>query len=115
MSGRVVQHPNIVELYRAHLVDGNALWMVLEYMRGGTLREAALRTRFTEAEVAYAALCIGKAVAFIHSQGCVHRDIKSHNVMMTVEGCIKLIDFGLVADVKRGISTMRGILGTTYW
>ena len=35
--------------------------------------------------------------------------------MMTVQGEIKLIDFGLVADVVNGISTMRGILGTTFW
>jgi p21-activated kinase 1 len=51
----------------------------------------------------------------MHGMGTVHRDIKSHNVMLTVKGEVKLIDLGLVADVKHGISTMRGILGTTYW
>lgn len=110
-----LQHPNIVRLYRAHLVDKHSLWLVLEFMEGGTLREASKAQKFDEDEVAFAACEILKGVAFMHAQGCVHRDIKSHNVMMTVRGEVKLIDLGLVADVKKGISTMRGILGTTFW
>lgn len=110
-----LRHPNIVALYRAHLVNDKELWLVLEFMEGGTLREASKVATFEEGEVAFCAFEILKAVAFMHENGCVHRDIKSHNVMMTVEGQVKLIDLGLVADVKKGISTMRGILGTTFW
>lgn len=110
-----LKHKNIVELYRAHLVNDSELWLVIEYMEGGTLREASKSATFAEGEVAYCAHEILQAVAFMHAHGCVHRDIKSHNVMMTVEGHVKLIDLGLVADVVKGISTMRGILGTTYW
>lgn len=91
------------------------LWLVLEQMQGGTLREASKTGNFLEWEVAYSAHAILGAVKYLHENGVVHRDIKSHNVMMTVTGDIKLIDFGLVADVKKGISTMRGILGTTFW
>jgi hypothetical protein len=85
-----LKHKNIVQMYRSYLVDNSSLWLVLEYMEGGTLREASKACIFDEDEIAFCGYEILLAVAFMHEHGCVHRDIKSHNVMMTGKGYVLL-------------------------
>lgn len=62
----------------------------MEYMQGGTLAEAVERYSFAESSVAYVAREILKALEYLHGHNLVHRDLKSANVMLTVEGKIKL-------------------------
>lgn len=106
------KHPNIVKYYRSHHVD-DEIWVVMEYMQGGTLAEAVERYSFAETSVAYVAREILRALEYLHSHNLVHRDLKSANVMLTVEGKIKLIDFGLCVDyTQRKLCHMAG---SPFW
>lgn len=106
------KHSNIVKYYRSHLID-DEIWVVMEYMQGGTLAEAVERYSFAESSVAYVAREMLRALSYLHDHNLVHRDLKSANVMLTVEGKIKLIDFGLCVDfTQRKLCHMAG---SPFW
>jgi len=106
------KHSNIVKYYRSHLIE-EEIWVVMEYMQGGTLAEAVERYSFAETSVAYVAREMLKALEYLHGHNLVHRDLKSANVMLTVEGKIKLIDFGLCVDfTQRRLCHMAG---SPFW
>lgn len=108
------KNPNIVRLINAwHLPDKEEVWIVTEYLEGGTLAEAVKVHQFSEHHIAYIAREVLKALKYLHSIGFVHRDLKSGNVMMSIEGRIKLIDFGLCCDINEGPRTQ--MLGSPYW
>lgn len=75
------------------------IWIAMEFLEGGTLEMALQNTKFTEPQIAYVTKEIFKALAFLHSKNRAHRDLKGANVMMSVSGAVKLIDFGLSAGL----------------
>jgi len=77
------------------------------------LSEAVKVHQFSERHIAYVSREILKALTYLHSRNFVHRDLKSGNVMMSIEGHIKLIDFGLCCDVTEGPRLQ--MLGSPYW
>eukprot|EP01128_Nolandella_sp_AFSM9_P000495 TRINITY_DN10654_c0_g1_i1.p1 TRINITY_DN10654_c0_g1~~TRINITY_DN10654_c0_g1_i1.p1 ORF type:complete len:423 (-),score=81.95 TRINITY_DN10654_c0_g1_i1:245-1513(-) len=87
--------------------------IVLEYMEGGTLSEAAASGSLTEDHIAFVAGESLKGLNYLHQKQWVHRDMKSANVMMSITGQIKLIDFGLCADFSNG--PRKRILGSPFW
>jgi serine/threonine protein kinase len=106
------KHPNIVRFLDAWEVK-DEVWIVMEFLEGGTLHEAIKVHQFCERHIAYIAREVLKALDFLHNNKFVHRDLKSANVMMSVEGEIKLIDFGLCADVSEGERTQ--MVGSPFW
>jgi hypothetical protein len=106
------KHPNVVNFIRAWEVKDEA-WIVTEFLEGGTLSEAVKVHQFSERHIAYVAREILKALKYLHSIDFVHRDLKSGNVMMSIEGHIKLIDFGLCCEVASGPRVQ--MLGSPYW
>lgn len=115
-------HPNIVNFYYALHVKENTdesgaiveeLWLVTEFLLGGTLDQASTYKAWPQNSVAFVAWQILSALEYLHSQNIAHRDLKSTNVMMSVKGEIKLIDFGLCCDFQSGPRTQ--ILGTSHW
>lgn len=107
-------HPNIVKFMKAwEFADKQEAWIVTEFLEGGTLSEAVKVHQFTERHIAYVAREILKALKYLHSLGYIHRDLKSGNVMMSIEGQIKLIDFGLCCDTTEGERLQ--MLGSPYW
>jgi p21-activated kinase 1 len=65
----------------------------MEFMEGGTLAQAARDFTFQEKEIAFVAREMLKALSFLHSKKYAHRDLKSSNVMMTIQGQVKLSRF----------------------
>jgi len=107
------RHENIVQLITCHIFEGD-IWIVMEYMAGGTLTQAASESSFTEDQISYVARELLKALEFIHSRGHVHRDVKSDNCMMTTKGDVKLIDFGLCIDIEKE-GTRTHLVGSPFW
>ncbi|EDO45846.1 predicted protein [Nematostella vectensis] len=107
-------HPNIVEMYGSHLV-GDELWVVMEFLEGGTLTDIVTHTNLSEEQVACVCRAVLKALTFLHSQGVIHRDIKSDSILLTSNGTVKLSDFGFCAQVTEDMPRRKSLVGTPYW
>ena len=91
-----LNHPNIVRVYDFGTTDDGTLYLVMEYIAGGTLHDLLMRSGPLDPEKTARiaeAVCDGLEVAWSH--GIVHRDIKPDNLMITSEGEYKLSDLGL--------------------
>ena len=84
---RMIQHPNVVHFHEAYFLhQEKQLWVILEYMKGGSLYERILRMDqypIREPEMAFVMQEVLKALNYLHCLGGVHRDIKSDNVFFT--------------------------------
>ncbi|UTT47159.1 Stk1 family PASTA domain-containing Ser/Thr kinase [Rhodococcus gordoniae] len=109
-------HPGLVAVYDQGQ-DGDHVFLVMELVEGGTLREL-LRERGPmppHAAAAVAAPVLG-ALAVAHRAGLVHRDIKPENILISGNGEVKIADFGLVRAVAAATTTSRSvILGTAAY
>ncbi len=103
---------NIVRCHEAYQ-QGKEVWVVMEYMQGGTISQACERHRFTEPHIAYICKGVVNALAYLHNLGLIHRDLKSANIMLTVNGDVKLIDFGLCVD--NGTGPFVHMAGSPFW
>lgn len=89
-----IQHPNLVQVYD-YSVTATQPYLVMEYVNGCTLSERLDRGGFSDAELHALATELLSAVACVHNQGVLHRDIKSGNVLLDKDGHARLTDFGL--------------------
>jgi p21-activated kinase 1 len=82
-------HPNIVNFIDSYLCGGE-LWVVMEYMEGGSLTDVVTFNMMTEGMIASVCRETLKGLLHLHSKGVIHRDIKSDNILLSMEGNIKL-------------------------
>ncbi|XP_046824947.1 serine/threonine-protein kinase PAK mbt [Vespa crabro] len=111
---RDYHHPNIVEMYDSFLVD-DELWVVMEYLEGGALTDIVTHSRMDESQIATVCSQCLKPLAYLHSQGVIHRDIKSDSILLTADGRVKLSDFGFCAQVSQELPKRKSLVGTPYW
>ncbi|XP_069788578.1 serine/threonine-protein kinase PAK 5-like isoform X2 [Narcine bancroftii] len=111
---RDYHHENVVDMYNSYLV-GDELWVVMEFLEGGALTDIVTHTRMNEEQIATVCLSVLKALAYLHSQGVIHRDIKSDSILLTSDGRIKLSDFGFCAQVSKEVPRRKSLVGTPYW
>lgn len=111
---RDYHHPNIVETYSSFLVN-DELWVVMEYLEGGALTDIVTHSRMDEEQIATVCKQCLKALAYLHSQGVIHRDIKSDSILLAVDGRVKLSDFGFCAQVSQELPKRKSLVGTPYW
>lgn len=93
---RVQDHPNVVRYLGYE--DGAHVWGMLQELCHTTLSEAMASDAWTPRRAERAFRDATRAVAFLHSKGVVHRDVKPDNLMLRQDGTTVLIDFGLAAD-----------------
>ncbi|KAJ0170042.1 hypothetical protein K1T71_014648 [Dendrolimus kikuchii] len=110
------RHPNVVELHEAYFID-NKLWMLLEYCDGGALDSvmAELEKGLSEVQIAYVCREMSRGLQFLHSRRVIHRDLKAGNVLATMQGGVKLADFGVSAKNKSTLQKHDTFIGTPYW
>ena len=111
---REFRHPSIVSLLDCHLVE-EQLWVVMEFMEGGSLTEIVTTVRMKEKEAAAVCAQVLSALAFLHSLGVIHRDIKSDSILLSLDGTAKLSDFGFCAQVTAKTKQRQSLVGTPYW
>ncbi|XP_037032839.1 serine/threonine-protein kinase 10 isoform X2 [Bradysia coprophila] len=111
-----IRHPNIVELYEAFSLD-DKLWMLIEYCDGGALDSimVELEKPLTEPQIAYVCKHMTEGLSFLHKNKIIHRDLKAGNVLLTMEGGVKLADFGVSAKNKHTLQKHDTFIGTPYW
>ncbi|KAG8322890.1 Serine/threonine-protein kinase PAK 5 [Homalodisca vitripennis] len=111
---RDYHHPNIVEMYESFLV-GDELWVVMEFLEGGALTDIVTHARMDEEQIATVCKQCLKALSYLHSQGVIHRDIKSDSILLAADGRVKLSDFGFCAQVSQELPKRKSLVGTPYW
>uniref|UniRef100_A0A3Q2YDI7 non-specific serine/threonine protein kinase n=1 Tax=Hippocampus comes TaxID=109280 RepID=A0A3Q2YDI7_HIPCM len=111
---RDYHHENVVEMYNSYLV-GDELWVVMEFLEGGALTDIVTHTRMNEEQIATVCLSVLKALSVLHTQGVIHRDIKSDSILLTHDGRVKLSDFGFCAQVSKDVQRRKSLVGTPYW
>ncbi|KAG7461239.1 hypothetical protein MATL_G00207940 [Megalops atlanticus] len=111
---RDYQHKNVVEMYKSALVD-EELWVIMEYLQGGALTNILSETRLDEEQIATVTEAVLQALAYLHAQGVIHRDIKSDSILLTLDGRVKLSDFGFCAQISKDVPKRKSLVGTPYW
>lgn len=107
-------HPNIVKMFESYLV-GEELWVMMEFLDGGSLTDIINKNKMSEIQIATVCHACLNALAYLHSNGVIHRDIKSDSILLLRDGTIKLSDFGFCAQVTLDQQRRRSLVGTPYW
>jgi hypothetical protein len=105
-------HPGIVTVFDvAHTEDGTP-YIVMEYVRGTTLRELMKTGPLGLAEIRQISGEILDALGYAHGHGVVHRDVKPANVLVTLDGKVKIMDFGVAHIVGSELTRAEEVFGT---
>lgn len=109
-----LNHPNVVQVHDWGETD-TLYYMVMEYVRGRNLREAlANHGRLAPRQACLIIVQVLEALGAAHGRGLVHRDIKPENLLVTLEGKVKVADFGL-ARAAEEVQTTGGLVGTVAY
>jgi len=102
-----LNHPNIAAL-RTALTHENQLVMIMEFVEGETLSNRIARAPISTFEAVNYADQVLSALSYAHKQNIIHRDIKPANMMLTPQGIVKLMDFGIARSSTDGTLTSTG-------
>lgn len=110
-----IEHPNVARIYGHGFTDSHA-FITMEYFAYGDIRQR-MAAGFSPFEALVIALQVAMALAQIHAQGIVHRDVKPGNLMLRDDGSVALIDFGVAKHAQRRLEhTQHGeIVGSPYY
>jgi dienelactone hydrolase len=112
-AASALDHPNICTIYDVDTADDGQLFIAMAYYDGETLKQRLKRGPLPLGDALGIAIQIGRGLDNAHHAGIVHRDIKPANVMLTHDGLVKIVDFGIAKLVDHTGPTRTGTtLGT---
>ncbi|TRZ09736.1 hypothetical protein HGM15179_017374, partial [Zosterops borbonicus] len=106
--------PNLVNYLDSYLLH-EELWIVMEYMDGGTLSSIINEIQMSEVEIAAVSRECLQGLDFLHSNLMIHRDVKSCNILLRRDGSVKLADFGLSTLLITDQNQRTSMVGTSWW
>ncbi|XP_026864362.2 TRAF2 and NCK interacting kinase a isoform X2 [Electrophorus electricus] len=123
MLKKYSHHRNIATFYGAFIKKNppgmnDQLWLVMEFCSAGSVADLIKNTRgnsLKEEWIAYISREILRGLAHLHQQKVIHRDIKGQNVLLTENADVKLVDFGVSAQLDCTVSRRNTFIGTPYW
>nr|XP_014341516.1 PREDICTED: mitogen-activated protein kinase kinase kinase kinase 4-like isoform X1 [Latimeria chalumnae] len=129
MLKKYSHHRNIATYYGAFVKKSppghdDQLWLVMEYCGAGSVTDLVKKTKgncLKEDWIAYVCrevlrnLTLFEGLEHLHSHHVIHRDIKGQNVLLTENAEVKLVDFGVSAQLDRTIGRRNTFIGTPYW
>jgi len=106
-----------VTKYYCSFIEGHELWIVMEYLGGGSLADMLKATNegINEKYVPLLLKEIFTALSYMHDEKKIHRDIKCGNILLSKDGKVKLADFGVVGQLSDTIQKRKTTVGTPYW
>ena len=116
-------HRNIATYYGAFIKKmpsgkNDQLWLVMEYCGAGSVTDLVKATKgssLREEWIAYICREILRGLAHLHANKVIHRDIKGQNVLLTDNAEVKLVDFGVSAQLDKTVGRRNTFIGTPYW
>lgn len=113
-SAAGLEHPNIVNIYDVGSEDG-LHYIVMEYIEGITLKTyIEKKGRLTFKEAVSIAIQVGRGIEAAHNKNIVHRDIKPQNIMISTEGKVKVMDFG-IARAATSNTIHSDVMGSVHY
>ncbi|KAJ5134789.1 hypothetical protein N7526_006154 [Penicillium atrosanguineum] len=104
-----------VTQYKASFLKGHKLWIVMEFLGGGSCLDLLKPGVFNEAHVAIVCRELLQGLDYLHAEGKIHRDVKAANVLLSQTGKVKLADFGVAAQLVNIKSQRNTFVGTPFW
>ncbi|CAN6674746.1 serine/threonine-protein kinase Kic1p [Trichomonascus vanleenenianus] len=105
---------NIIKYYGSYL-NGHKLWIIMDLCAGGSVRTLLKPGPFEERHIMVIVREVCIALAYIHKEGIIHRDMKAANILITTSGQVRLCDFGVAAQTTAMKLKRSTIVGTPYW
>jgi serine/threonine protein kinase/tetratricopeptide (TPR) repeat protein len=109
-----LRHPGIVTVHDVGIHEGQ-VFVVSDYLEGPDLSAWLRANRPAWPEAAWIVAAVADALAHVHAQLIVHRDVKPANILLTAEGAPVLVDFGLALDEAQAGGSEKGIVSGTPW
>jgi serine/threonine protein kinase/Tfp pilus assembly protein PilF len=111
-----LDHPNICTIHEIDETEDNQIFIVMTFYEGETLKEKIKRGTLNKIDAIDIAIQIASGLQKTHEKSIIHRDINPSNVMITEDGLVKIVDFGLAKSVEGQEKTTKGIaLGTVAY
>ncbi|XP_023181913.1 traf2 and NCK-interacting protein kinase-like isoform X7 [Xiphophorus maculatus] len=123
MLKKYSHHRNIATYYGAFIKKNppgmdDQLWLVMEFCGAGSVTDLIKNTKgnsLKEEWIAYICREILRGLTHLHQHKVIHRDIKGQNVLLTENAEVKLVDFGVSAQLDRTVGRRNTFIGTPYW
>ncbi|XP_017285546.1 mitogen-activated protein kinase kinase kinase kinase 4 isoform X3 [Kryptolebias marmoratus] len=123
MLKKYSHHRNIATYYGAFIKKSppghdDQLWLVMEFCGAGSITDLVKNTKGNQLKedwIAYISREILRGLSHLHAHHVIHRDIKGQNVLLTENAEVKLVDFGVSAQLDRTVGRRNTFIGTPYW